>query len=174
MDFDSVVAVCGGFLCVDEKKKRKVPRLWAKQWLLQRNKFSHISLLSELATNEPKDFQNYLRMNEETFQELLGLVSSIIERKNTNMRECVSSKERLVATLQFLASGRSYENLKFSCAISAQALGRIIPETCAAIVDVLKDDYLKVSIPSKLACLISITDIWNKVVKPLYASSYQE
>ncbi|XP_046687152.1 putative nuclease HARBI1, partial [Homalodisca vitripennis] len=44
---------------------------------------------------------------------------------------------------QFLASGRSYENLKFSCAISPQALGKIIPETCAAIFDVLKEDFLK-------------------------------
>ncbi|XP_071055934.1 putative nuclease HARBI1 [Onthophagus taurus] len=47
------------------------------------------------------------------------------------MRESISVKERLVATLQFLASGRSYENLKFSCAISAQTLGS------------LRDDFLK-------------------------------
>jgi len=48
-------------------------------------------------------------------------------------------------TLRFLATGRSYEGLKFSAAISPQALGVIIPETCAAIYEVLKKDYLKVS-----------------------------
>jgi hypothetical protein len=47
-------------------------------------------------------------------------------------------------TLQFLATGRSYEDLKFSAAISPQALGVIIPETRAAIYEVLKKDYLKV------------------------------
>ena len=55
------------------------------------------------------------------------------------------SHERLSVTLRFLATGRSYEDLKFSAAISPQALGVIIPETCAAIYEVLKKDYLKVS-----------------------------
>jgi len=44
-----------------------------------------------------------------------------------------------------LATGRSYKDLKFSAAISPQALGLIIPENCAAIYEVLKKDYLKVS-----------------------------
>jgi len=52
---------------------------------------------------------------------------------------------RLVATLRFLATGRSYEDLKFSYAISAQALGKIILETCCAIYEVLRQKYLKVS-----------------------------
>ena len=58
---------------------------------------------------------------------------------------CISPHERLSVTLQFLATGRSYEDLKFSAAISPQAVGVIIAETCAAIYEVLKKDYLKVS-----------------------------
>jgi len=42
-------------------------------------------------------------------------------------------------------TGRSYEDLKFSAGISPQALGVIIPETCVAMYEVLKKDYLKVS-----------------------------
>ncbi|XP_046688358.1 uncharacterized protein LOC124374105, partial [Homalodisca vitripennis] len=64
-------------------------------------------------------------------------------KEDSLLRTSIPAKERLAATLQFLASGRSYENLKFSCAISPQALGKIIPETCAAIFDVLKEDFLK-------------------------------
>jgi len=55
------------------------------------------------------------------------------------MRRAITPRERLSVTLRFLATGRSYEDLKFSAAISPQALGVIIPETC-----VLKKDYLKV------------------------------
>uniref|UniRef100_A0A803JJM1 DDE Tnp4 domain-containing protein n=1 Tax=Xenopus tropicalis TaxID=8364 RepID=A0A803JJM1_XENTR len=40
-------------------------------------------------------------------------------------------------------SSRSFEDLKFTTGISAQALGRIIPETCHAIIESLKADYLK-------------------------------
>ncbi|XP_071056177.1 putative nuclease HARBI1 isoform X2 [Onthophagus taurus] len=143
MDLESVTSLCAGVICLNRKKKRKPPRLWAKKWLLERNSFSHMSLLTEIATNEPQDYRNYLRMNEQSFEDLLERVYNLLEKKNTKLRESISVKERLVATLQFLASSRSYENLKFSCAISAQTLGRIVPETCTAIFDVLRDDFLK-------------------------------
>lgn len=83
-------------------------------------------------------------MNKDTFEELLNRVSTCIERQDTNLRASIPAKERLVATLQFIASGRSYNNLKFRCAIFSQALGIIIPETCAVIFDVLKKEFLTV------------------------------
>jgi hypothetical protein len=43
-----------------------------------------------------------------------------------------------------LATGRSYEDLKFSTGISAQALGYIIPEMCKVIYEKLKGEYIKV------------------------------
>jgi len=60
------------------------------------------------------------------------------------MRKAISSHERLTATLRFLATGRSYEDLKFSTIISPQALSSIIPETCEVIYEVLSKKYLKV------------------------------
>jgi hypothetical protein len=60
------------------------------------------------------------------------------------MRQAIPPEERLIATLRFLATGRSYEDLKFSTGIAAQTLGYIIPETCKVIFDVLKKEYLKV------------------------------
>lgn len=111
-------------------------RKWSKQWLLQCRKYSHMNLLRELQSNEPADYKNYLRMENHTFYKLLNLVRPYIEKKNTVMLESISAEERLVATLRFLATGRSYEDLKFSCVISAQALGKIIPETCWAIYEV--------------------------------------
>jgi len=84
-------------------------------------------------------------MENHTFFELLNLVRPYIEKKNTVMRESISAEEQLVATLRFLSTGRSYEDLKYSCVVSAQALGKIIPETCWAIYQVLRGEYLKVS-----------------------------
>jgi hypothetical protein len=54
------------------------------------------------------------------------------------MRHAITPHERLSVTLCFPATGRSYEDLKFSAVISAQSLGIIIPETCPAIYKVLK------------------------------------
>jgi len=60
------------------------------------------------------------------------------------MRKSISPAEHLIATLRFLSTGNSYEDLKFSTKIAAQTLGHIIPETCLALYDVLKDKYMKV------------------------------
>ncbi|XP_040197540.1 uncharacterized protein LOC120930419 [Rana temporaria] len=66
-----------------------------------------------------------------------------ITRQDTVMREAISAEQRLVATLRYLATGRSLQDLKFSTGISPQALGLIIPDTCSAIIQVLQDDYMR-------------------------------
>lgn len=83
-------------------------------------------------------------MDEKTYLELLNSVTPLIKKKSSHLREAISSHERLTVTLRYLATGRSYEDLKYSAAISVQSLGQIIPETCAAIYTVLKKQYLKV------------------------------
>lgn len=102
-----------------------------------------MNLLNELKV-EPDDWRNYLRMDEATYIHLLKMVTPYIQKENTVMRESISPHERLTATLRFLATGRSYEDLKFSTILSPQSLGKIIPETCWAIYNALKDEYLKV------------------------------
>ncbi|XP_008185984.1 uncharacterized protein LOC103310221 [Acyrthosiphon pisum] len=66
-----------------------------------------------------------------------------ITKQDTIMRQAIPAEQRLIATLRFLATGRSYEDLKFSTGIAAQTLGYIIPETCRAIYEVLRDSYMQ-------------------------------
>ncbi|KAB0800103.1 hypothetical protein PPYR_07983 [Photinus pyralis] len=140
---------CIAALCVavqmnltEEEKKKRV---WVKKWREDRNKFGHMPLLNELRLNFPDDFKNYLRMDPDTFKILLNLISPIISKQNTKLRESISAEERLMATLRYLATGRSFEDLKFSTGISSSALCQIIPETCKALYQVLKKEYMKVS-----------------------------
>ena len=78
--------------------------------------------------------------------ELLSIISPYIEKKDTVMRKAISPYERLLATIRFIATGCSYEELKFPTLISAQSLGHIIPETCKAIIQALQQHYMKVRI----------------------------
>jgi hypothetical protein len=80
---------------------------------MKRKIYSHISLVSELKIYL-RDWHNYLRMNEETYLNLLSLLSPLIENQGTIMRESAAPHERLPATMRFLATGRSYEDLKYS------------------------------------------------------------
>lgn len=56
-------------------------------------------------------------MEEDNYSTLLKLVIPLIEKQDTPMRS-ISAHERLWVTLQYLATGRNYEDLKFSTLIS--------------------------------------------------------
>jgi hypothetical protein len=99
--------------------------------------------MSELSL-EPDDWLNYLRMDEDAYREILQKVTPRIIKSNTVMRKAISPHERLCVTLRFLATGRSYVHLRFSAAISPQVLSLITPETCKAIYEELKEEYLRV------------------------------
>ncbi|CAH1966486.1 unnamed protein product [Acanthoscelides obtectus] len=149
-----VALAVGTIILLESEKEKK--RVWVKEWLQKREQFTHLRLLKCIQSCEPLDVINYLRMDYDAFQELLMLVKPLIKKKNTLFREAVSVEERLLATLRFLATGRSYEDLKFSCIISPQLLGRIIPETCRAIYNCLRKKYL---------CFPSKEEEWLKVAE---------
>lgn len=48
-----------------------------------------------------------------------------------------SRRERLAVTLRYLATGRNFEDLKFSAIMSPSAMRQAISETCHALVYVL-------------------------------------
>ena len=77
----------------------------------------HGNLIKELELSAPLDYKNNLRMYPSIFRELLELKTPLVHREDTNMREVISRKHRLFATLRFLASGLTFENLKFETAI---------------------------------------------------------
>ncbi|KAG5868769.1 hypothetical protein JTB14_024587 [Gonioctena quinquepunctata] len=142
---DDALAVVGLLFAIkkqkEEKIKKKKTRIWCKEWLMKREAHSHVNLSKELKVFL-KDWHNFLRMDSDTYSHLLSMVSPIIEKQDTIMRNAIPSHDRLVATLRFLATGRSYEDLKFSSIISPQALSYILPETCEAIYNVLHGGVL--------------------------------
>ncbi len=145
---DDFILLAAAYAIIKKKKQensvqRRPRSKWVKEWLLKRSQYTHVNLLQELRL-ESDDWRNYLRMDEDSYVTLLNLVSPIIQKQDTMMRSAISPHERLTATLRYLATGRNYEDLKFSTLISPQSLGKIIPDTCKAIFQVLKTEYMKV------------------------------
>lgn len=138
-----VISIITAVIC----KKKRVPRKWCKEWLSQRKILgSHATIFRELKDGHEKDFTNYMRMDPHTFHKLLHKVEPYIKKENTVLRESIPAEARLEATLSYLSTGCSYTSLQYSTRISKQSLSSIIPETCVAIYNVLKDDYLQVRI----------------------------
>ncbi|XP_040203872.1 putative nuclease HARBI1 [Rana temporaria] len=131
-----------GVIALAQVRSRKRKNFWIKNCLLNHDEECPMPLLPELQENNPDDFRNYLHMTDACFHQLFALLSPYIKKRDTCMRTAIPAEQRLIATLRYLATGRSLQDLKSTTGISPQALGLIIPETCSAIIQVLQKDYI--------------------------------
>jgi hypothetical protein len=116
-------------VCLKNKEKK---RRWMKELLKKRNEYTHEKLLKDLRLSEPSDFQNFLRVDITSFDEL-KTVTSRIEKRNTTTRDDIPPIQLLSITLRYLATGNTFEDLKFTSAVSPQSIGIIVMETCTAL-----------------------------------------
>ncbi|KAJ8944107.1 hypothetical protein NQ314_009550 [Rhamnusium bicolor] len=72
-------------------------------------------------------------MDHNNFMELLGLMKDDIQKQDTHLRESVSAKKRLAATLCYLVTGNSYRDLMFATRIHESTINVMIPQVCKAI-----------------------------------------
>lgn len=61
------------------------------------------------------------------------------------------------------------EDLKYSVAISPQALGQLIPETCTAICKVLWRDYLKVNTKFLLLSYLCHIKYYHNIISIIFS-----
>jgi hypothetical protein len=81
-------------------------RLWVRPWIGRRNHYGEYhSLIQELSAEDPNGLQSFLRMDMASFNELLEMVTPLIKRRDTLIRNSISPAERLTLTLSFLATG---------------------------------------------------------------------
>ncbi|KAJ8969780.1 hypothetical protein NQ317_016558 [Molorchus minor] len=95
-------------------QKRRRRRRWWVEWILNRNVSGAKHFIeNELQYRYSEDFKNLPRMSEDDFYFLLERVSATIQKNDTNMREAIPAKEKLMITLRYLATGNSFKTLEF-------------------------------------------------------------
>ncbi|XP_053615431.1 uncharacterized protein LOC128683450 [Plodia interpunctella] len=126
--------------CLRKKSQKRKRRFWVKQ--IYKNRLeSGNQLYAELVSDKVE--HNFARMNANQFEILCSLLNNKLRKNDTNYRDAITVKERLLLTLRFLATGDSYVSLQYLFRISKQSISKIIPEVCEAIIDLL-NDYVKV------------------------------
>ena len=83
-DMETLCLSTAGVLLTMLTKKERKREKWTKDWLLKRQKMSHMNILSELLF-EKGDWFNYIRMDHDTFCELLSIIKPIIEKQDACM-----------------------------------------------------------------------------------------
>ncbi|CAK1582547.1 unnamed protein product [Parnassius mnemosyne] len=124
------------------KKRQSRKKRWIKDWMRKKAELNHFNLINELRVTKENDFKNYMRMRDSSFQKLLSLVSPYLKKKDTHMRKSLTPEEKLAVTLRFLATGRSFEDLKYSTLLFPRAISGAVLDTCNTLIYVLQD-YLK-------------------------------
>ncbi|KAJ8369891.1 hypothetical protein SKAU_G00099190 [Synaphobranchus kaupii] len=126
--------------------------MWTRQWLQRRqSQGAYPNLCHELGVEDQQGFQNFSRFAPDQFQKLLEMVTPLIQRQNTNFRDCISPGERLMVTLRFLATGESFQSLSYMFRIGCSTIRKFVPDTCRAIHRVLAEKYFKESLGKKTA-----------------------
>ncbi|CAH1976658.1 unnamed protein product [Acanthoscelides obtectus] len=154
MSLQTVAAAAYLVIALNRKKKRRKPRWWRRQ-LYVGGQEAQNDFLNKLIADDQALFRNFTRMSQEDFEYLLEKISPIIRKSDTNFREAIPTRIRLLVTLRYLATGDSYASLMYLFRISVPSISRIIPEVCKALIDVLHDF---VRIPDT-------EDGWKKILK---------
>lgn len=140
------------------KKEKKERKIWVRPSLQKRQKINGIVLMNELKcvdlVSAGRHLQNFARLSSSNIEYLLQRIDPIIKKADTNYRSAISSLERLLVTLRFLATGDSYNSLMYLFKISKQTISTIIPETCDAIAEVLKDNVMVSNVYYKIKILL--------------------
>lgn len=130
----------------EDESPKKRRRVWTKDWIARRQQEGfYVKLLVELRAGEPELYHIFLRMDSKQFDDLLALVTPHIQKENTNMRPSISTGERLVLTLRYIATGENFRSLQFLFRIPVSTISYIIPEVLDAIYKVLVGEYLQVN-----------------------------
>ena len=109
LDYTSAIftiSTCEIALSELEKKANKKKRLWSKAWKMRKHKNMYSSLLTEMRVEDRLGETAIHRMSTEMFFELLRLVTPLIKKQDTKLREAVPPEQRLSLTLRYLATGK--------------------------------------------------------------------
>ena len=111
-----------------KKKRRKQRTVWVKPWISRRDELgAYNALINEMAMTDREDYRRFMRMNTETFTELIEKLRSYITKRTTIMRKPISPEEKLAVTLRFLATGESFESLSFLFRIHHSTIAEFLP-----------------------------------------------
>lgn len=113
MSQQTVAAAAYLVLCNVRKKNYKRKHRWWKRELFMGSSTAQNDFLEKLLSDDQSLFKNFSRMSVEDFNYLLHKLSPRIRKNDTNYREAIPPKIRLLVTLRFLATGDSYKSLMY-------------------------------------------------------------
>jgi len=100
------------------------------------------TLLRELNKEDPQSYRNFLRLDNDLFEEMVEKVTPYIEKETTKMRTPLEPALKLAVTLRYLATGNHYKSMAYDFRVAPNTISKFIPEVCEAITEAYKDEVM--------------------------------
>ncbi|XP_014661400.1 PREDICTED: uncharacterized protein LOC106804647 [Priapulus caudatus] len=131
----------------EEEMQRRPKCCQTRPWLLRRPMYGHYeALMYELELEDPQAFQEFTRMDVETFHDLQTRVEPLLTKTSTRLRQPICPGLKLALTLRYLATGEFYRSLRFNFRVAhntMSGISGIVASVCQAILDVLEAEVIK-------------------------------
>ena len=119
----------------EEKRRKKRRSVWVRKWLQRRPKLGqYTKLMKELKKEDTKGFRNFLRLDYETFHEILQRIEGRITKTPNNYRTPLSAGIKLAITMRYLATGDSYHSLVYGFRVAHNSISKVIIQVCEVII----------------------------------------
>jgi len=92
MDRKHLLATAAALIVIRRRRRHRLRcerREWVQKWLLDRGCYGAVANLMKTQLNDAA-FQGFLRMSPEAFHQLLDMITPLIQKQDTMMREAVS------------------------------------------------------------------------------------
>jgi len=81
------------------QRRRNKKRYWLHPYI-EKNINCRLFVAARELAEDDYVFQTFYRMSKNSYQNLMEMVGPLIQKQNTNMRQCVSPEERILITLR--------------------------------------------------------------------------
>ena len=98
--------------------------------------------MGELRNEDPRAFQNFMRMTPAMFDELVERLSPRITKPSTNFRASLEPGLKVAITLRHLASGNKYRSMQYGWRVPHNTISIIVRDVCNAIIDEYTDEMM--------------------------------
>ena len=142
------------------KRKRTVVRnIWVRDWISKRPELGlYDRLMVELRNEDPRAFQNFMRMPPAMFDEIVERLTPALTKKTTNWRAPLAPGLKVALTLRHLASGAKYREMQYGWRVPHNTISLVVREVCEAIIAEYRDELL--APPQTEAEWRQISDNW--------------
>ncbi|KAG0728663.1 putative nuclease HARBI1 [Chionoecetes opilio] len=151
---------------VDRRRRRRLRRraarsIWVRNWISRRPEHGlYDCLMVELRNEDPRAFQNFMRMPPDMFDEVVERLRPALTKKTTHWRAPLDPGLKVALTLRHLASGAKYRDMQYGWRVPHNTISIVVREVCMAIVDEYREELLKP--PQNDEDWRQITDNWMR------------